>query len=416
MHENPQDLRRRTELRRMRGIATGLLGLMLVVFVAARWAAGAHGLGWLAHVEAFAEAAMVGAIADWFAVTAIFRHPLGLPIPHTAVLPRNKERLGGTIGAFVATEFLTEDAICHKLRSIDVAGHAADWLADGRNAGLVAERLAAGIPPVLDALGDTHVRAFVREGTVQALRGLDLAPILGRVLGVLVANRRHQMLFDRLIELAGDFLHANHDVIRTKIGERSRWWMPKFVDEQLFRKLVDGVEDTLTDLRDPYHPWRDQFNLAVADYVRRLSSGQAHRERGEQIKEEILSNPLLLDYVEQVWADVKERLRADAVRDDGVLRRAIAQALAVLGERLKRDPEMRRIVNDWVEGVALNQLVPHRDKIGAFFTGVVQRWDTRTVVAKMELLVGKDLQYVRINGTLVGGTVGLLIHLVSQMV
>ncbi len=397
----------------MRGIATGLLVLMLAVFVAAHWARSALALDWRAYVEAFAEAAMVGAIADWFAVTAIFRHPLGLPIPHTAVLPRNKDRLANSIGAFVASEFLTEETICHKLRSVDVAGHMAAWLADRRNAELVAERLAAGVPPVLDALGDEHVRGFVRDGTVKALRALDVAPILGRVLGVLVANRRHQVLFDRLIEMAGDFLHANHDLIRERISARSKWWMPKFVDEQMFRKIVDGVEDTLIELRDPRHSWRDQFSAAIEDYVKRLSSGQAHRERGEQIKEEILSNPVLLGYLEQVWTDVKERLRADAVRDDGVLRRAIAQTLTVLGQRLKGDPEMRAIVNDWIERAAIDQLAPHRDKIGAFFTGVVQRWDTRTVVTKMELLVGKDLQYIRINGTLVGGTVGLVIHAVS---
>lgn len=410
MIESQQDITRRQQLRRMRGIATGLLVLMLVVFVFARWGGHAYGLMWLSYVEAFAEAAMVGAIADWFAVTALFRHPLGLPIPHTAVIPRNKERLGNSIGAFVASEFLTAEQIGQRLRSVDVAGRAADWLAYRPNTELIAERLAAGVPPVLDALGDEHVKAFVRDGTVRALRRIDVAPLLGRVLGVLVANRRHQLLFDRLIEMAGDFLRANHDQIRAKISTHSAWWMPRFVDEKLFRRIVDGIEDSLIDLRDPQHSWRDQFSLAVEDYVMRLSTGQAHRARGEQIKEEILSNPVVLAYLESVWTDVKHRLREDAVSNDGKMRQAIAQALTALGERLRHDPEMRAIVNTWVERIAVTELVPHRDKIGAFFTGVVQRWDTRTVVGKMELLVGKDLQYVRINGTLVGGTVGLAIH------
>lgn len=416
MKESEHDRRRRRELRRMRGIATGLLAAMAAVYVATRWAEGRYALAWLGYAQSFAEAAMVGAIADWFAVTALFRHPFGLPIPHTAIIPRNKDRLGESLGRFVASEFLTAEAIGDKLRSIDIAGHVAAWLAVPDNARLVAGRLAGGVPPVLDALGDEHVKAFARDGVVQALRSVDFAPVMGRVLAVLVANRRHQMLFDRLIELAGDFLYANHDTIRHKIADRSKWWMPKFVDEKLFRKIVDGIEDTLFELRDPNHSWREQFNAAVEDYVWRLSAGQVHRERGEAIKREVLSNPVVLQYFDSVWGDVKQRLRDDAADPDGSVRQAIERVLVALGHQLGGDAAMRAIVNDWIERVAVTELVPHRDKIGGFFSGVVQRWETATVVEKMELLVGKDLQYVRINGTLVGGTVGLLIHALGTAV
>lgn len=416
MRDSAHDLIRRDELRRMRRLAGGLLLLMLALWVACRWLLTRYGFAWVGYVEAFAEAAMVGAIADWFAVTALFRHPFGLPIPHTAIIARNKDRLGGSVGRFIATEFLTEETVCHKLRSMDVAGHLGDWLSVPDNARLIAERAAVAVPAVLDAMGDDNVRGFVRDGVVRSLRALDVAPMVGRMLGVLVANRRHQALFDRVVDLAGDFLRANHEVIRQRVADQSKWWMPKFVDEKLFQKIVNGIEDTLFELRDPGHPWRDQFAAAVEDYVRRLSSGQTHHERTAAIKEEILGNPVFARYLESVWGDVKLRLREDADHPDGSLRGGIERALLAVGARLRADPAMRATVNAWVERFAIGQLVPHRDKIGAFFAGVVHRWDIGTLVSKTELLVGKDLQYIRINGTLVGGTVGVLIHAVAMAV
>lgn len=400
----------------MRRLATGLLCLMIAVFCASRYALAQGGPQWLGFVEAFAEAAMVGAIADWFAVTALFRHPFGLPIPHTAVIPQNKERLGNALGRFIANNFLTAETLSHKLETVDAARHLADWLVQPGHAAMVAERMTGAVPAVFDALGDEHIRPLVRQGFVNSLRAVDLAPLAGKLLGVLVANRRHQALFDELIELAGDFLRANHDTIRAKITARSKWWWPRFVDDKLFHRIVDGIEDTLMDLRNPQHAWRDQFNAAVEDYVRRLSTGETHRARGEALKEEILANPVVLRYVDQVWSDVRQRIRDDAHDPDGGLRGALETALLAVGRRMAEEPEMRATVNHWVESLLVHQLVPQRDRIGQFFAGVVHRWDTGTVVDKLELLVGRDLQYVRINGTVVGGLVGLIIHTVTVVV
>lgn len=399
----------------MRGLATGLLVLMVAVYAGSRYALAQGAPAWLGFVEAFAEAAMVGAIADWFAVTALFRHPFGLPVPHTAIIPRNKEKLGNVLGRFIANNFLTPEALSHKLQSVDVARHLADWLSQPGHARLVADRVAGSVPAVFDALGDEHVRPMIRQGFVRALRSVDVAPVAGKVLGVLVANRRHQELFDQVIELAADFLRDNHDAIRARIAARSKWWWPRFVDEKLYHKIVDGIEETLMDLRDPRHSWRGQFNEAVERYVARLSSGEDTRERAEAIKEEVLSNPAVLRYVDSVWTDVRERIRADARDPDGALKNALETALVAVGERLAHDQDMRATVNQWVESLAIRQLVPQRDKLGAFFAGVVHRWDTDTAVTKLELLVGRDLQYVRINGTVVGGLVGLTIHTLGTL-
>lgn len=387
----------------------------MLVYVASRWAQAHGGPAWLGFVRAFTEAAMVGAIADWFAVTALFRHPFGLPIPHTAIIPRNKDKLGSVLGQFIAKNFLTTDALSDKLRSIDVAGHMAQWLAVPGHARQISIRIGGGVPAVFDALGDEHIRPLIRQGFVQSLRAIDLAPVAGKLLGVLVANRRHQALFDELLELAANFLHTNHRTIRAKLSARSKWWWPRFLDEQLYHKIIDGIEETLMDLRDPRHQWRDQFNAAITTYVERLSSGETHRERAEAIKEELLSNPVVLRYVDSVWSDVREHIRADASDPQGTLSSALERTLRALGERLTNDTEMRATVNQWVESLAVHQLVPQRDKIGAFFAGVVQHWDSDTVVAKLELLVGSDLQFVRINGTVVGGLVGLAIHTLGML-
>lgn len=398
----------------MRGFATGLLVLMFVVYVFARWAEVRYPP--LSYLRAFAEAGMVGAVADWFAVTALFRHPFGLPIPHTAIVPRNKVRIGTSLGGFIANNFLVGEAVIQKLRSVDIARHAADWLAEPVNGRLVADRLGAGVPRILAALEEAHVREFLRDAAVRGLKAIDPSPVAGRVVAVLVANRHHQVLFDHALDAAGRFLLANEDVIRQKVAEHTAWWVPKWLDEQLFRRIMAGVDSTLHELRDPAHPWRDEFNATVDAIVESLKTSPDYRQKGEAIRDELLSNPRVVQYLDDVWGEVRGRLEADLALSDGVTRRAVAQAIVAVGRHLQADREMQAIVNRWIERWVIEHVVPRRDAIGRFIAGVVDRWDAKTMVAKLELQVGKDLQYIRINGTLVGGMVGLVIHAVSQAV
>ncbi len=399
---------RRRELRRMRTLATGLLVLMLVVFLAARIHQPAW--PWLSFVEAFAEAGMVGALADWFAVTALFRHPLRIPIPHTAIIPRNKDRLGRSLGRFIAGNFLAEDVVLHKLRGLDVARRAADWLAEDANARFLADRLAASMPGVIDAVNDEHVRGFAGETVLRSLRAVDPGPAGARVLSVLVAQRHHQALFDRMIVAAGRFLHDNSDAIRAKVAEKTAWWVPRWLDERLFQRIVAGVEETLLELKAPDHPWRERFDASVHDLLRRLADDPAYRERAQALRDEILDSPQVRDYVASVIAESAERMRRDLTAPESATRETLRAALRALGRRLRDDPAMLAAVNMWVERAFRRFVVPRRHAIGAFIAGVVERWDTPTLVDKLEVQVGKDLQYIRINGTLVGGLVGLTIH------
>ncbi|MDA8233139.1 MAG: DUF445 domain-containing protein [Magnetospirillum sp.] len=405
---NERTRQRLMELGRMRALATGLLVAMLAVFVAttmlmARWPG-------LAFVRAFAEAGMVGACADWFAVVALFRHPFGVPIPHTAIIPKNKERIGDSLGSFICNNFLAPEVVAHRIDSMEAATKVADWLCDRANAAFLAKRLAGVLPPMLAALEEDDVRYFVRGVMRRGVESVAVSPLAARVLSVLVAHGHHQALFDQGIAAAEDFLIRNEGVIRAKVSTRSWKWLPKWVDEKLADKVMNGLLETVHELRAPDHAWRGEFQSAVEEFIRRLATDEALRARGEAIKAEVLANPLLEDYLDSLWAEIKARLVRDINDDGGVLRRGLEEALLALGGRLREDARMQSILNRWVRRGVDRYIIPNRGEIGAFIAGVVARWDSRTLVSKLEVQVGKDLQYIRINGTLVGGVVGVIIY------
>ena len=404
---------RAAQFRRMKRIATGLLAFMFALFVAAtmlepRWPP-------LAYVRAFAEAAMVGAIADWFAVVALFRRPFGLPIPHTAIIPRNKNRIGESLGAFICNNFLAPELVAAKLDSLDAAGRLAGWLSNPSTAELLARRAAHFMPALLDALEEDAVRTFARTTMTRGLASVQAAPLAARVLSVLVAHGHHQALFDRALDLTAGFLLRNEENIRARVADHSWRWLPRWMDRKLADKVMDGGLDTLAELRDPAHPWRDEFQAAVLEFIERLVHDPHLFAQGEAIKAEMLNNPLVQDYLDSVWDETKARLRADLSAEEGVLRQGMERAFAALGARLAEDSRMRAVVNRWLRRAVERTIVPQRAEIGEFIAGVVHRWDTRTLVDKLELQVGRDLQYIRINGALVGGLVGLAIHALSRL-
>jgi len=404
--------RRFSELLFMRRLATGLLVLMLAVFVATTLLEARY--PWLAYVRAFAEAGMVGACADWFAVVALFRHPLGIPIPHTAIIPRNKARIGDSLGSFICSNFLAPEVVEQRLASLDMAGRVARWLSDPANAAFVARRSAGLLPPMLEALEEEHVREFLHGVLSRGVETVEASPLAARVLSVLVAHGHHLAVFDRLIAGAEDFLERNEPVIQEKVAQGAWRWMPRWVDQMVADKVMGGLQKTLHELRDPEHPWRAEFQRGVDDFVFRLATDPEMRARGEAIKAEVLANPVVEDYLDSLWTEIKRRLVADIAADEGILRRGLERALLALGLRLEEDEHMQAILNRWVRKAAERYIVPNRGEIGAFIAGVVARWDSRTLVAKLELQVGKDLQYIRINGTLVGGLVGLVIYALAR--
>ncbi len=396
----------------MRLYATGLLVAMIALLIAARLAQMRFPAlaPWLGFVRAFAEAATVGACADWFAVTALFRRPLGLPIPHTAILPRNKDRIGVGLGAFIETNFLSPELVEQKLRSLAIARRAAAWLAERANAEFLAGRIAAAIPASLRTIDDAQVGAFVEVVLLDQIRGIQAAPLAGRALSVLIANDHHQAVFDALLDGAARFIDANRDFVREHVARRTAWWVPKFLDEKIYNALMAGLQSSLLDMREPANDWRRQFEAALAGLADQLQTAPDYIARGERLKDDFIASPLMRSYLAAVWIETKRRVLADLAAPRSLTKTWIAGLLVTIGQRVLADPVQQRVVQGWIVRFALTHIVPHRRELGDFIAGVVKRWDTTTFVAKLEAQVGPDLQYIRITGALVGGLVGLAIY------
>ncbi|WP_019141446.1 DUF445 domain-containing protein [Noviherbaspirillum massiliense] len=395
----------------MRRLATGLLVLMAVVFVAARllqpkWS-------YLSFVSAFAEAAMVGALADWFAVTALFRAPLGLPIPHTAIIPRNKERIGESLANFLENNFITQEIIRDELRTIDFAGAAAQWLARSENSAAVARQIMKGVPALLRVVEDEDIQHFIQGRISSALEGVKFAPICAEVLTIMAARNHHQELFSQLIEMAAGTLDHNKSYIRWRIHEASPRWLPKTIDDKLYQRLLDALESTLAEMRDEDSEWRLRFEHATNAFIEKLRTSPEYEAKIDSLVREVLAHPMFRDYVMHVWLEIKERLVADAASKDSRMRARLEQAFRNVGADLLRDAKVQSKINQGIRLLATEVIVERRKMIADLVARVIRKWDAETVSRKLELHVGKDLQYIRINGTLVGGLVGLGLHVIS---
>ena len=395
----------------MRRLATGLLVLMAVVFVAARLLQ--PRAPWLAYVAAFAEAAMVGALADWFAVTALFRAPLGLPIPHTAIIPRNKDRIGASVANFLEHNFLTRDVIAAELEAIDFAGVAANWLATPQNSRVVASQMVGLIPAALRMIEDDEVGRFLQSRAAGMLSTIRFGPFAADIIAILVAEKHHAQLFDHLIRMAATALENHKPLIRQKIHERSPRWMPKAVDERFFNSLLLGLEEFLVQMGESDSDWRLRFQAALDELVQRLRTDPEFEAKIGTFIAGTVQHPLFKAYSEEVWRDIKQRVLHDVASTDSHAVARLAQGLQTFGTALADDQAVRTRLNGWLSGFATDVVVARRVLIADLVRRVIQTWDAKTVSRKFELYVGRDLQYIRINGTIVGGLVGLLLHVVS---
>ena len=396
----------------MRFLATGLLVLMAAIFVATSLARVPW--SWIPYLRAFAEAGMIGACADWFAVVALFRHPFGLPIPHTAIVPRNKERIGDAIGRFISNNFLSPAVLAAKIREIDTAGWLSAWLSNPANPNRIARQVATSLPAILQALPRDELNAFVAGAVRRGIEMVPAAPLASRVLSVLWAQGEMQGLIDRGIDFAATALTNNRNLIKTQVTQKTSRFIPKWVDGIVADKIVSGVAQLLEEMRNPAHPWRTELGTAVEKLIDDLAVDPQMHVRGEELKSEILQNPFLLQQMGKLWTAVEARLDEESGSASDPLADSLARALTALGRRLAEDETIRDTVNRWLGVTALRVIAPRRGEIGAFVTQVVERWDTETLVNRLEVQVGRDLQYIRINGTLVGGLVGLLIFTATR--
>ena len=403
-------------LTRMRRLATAMLVVMALLFLASRALEARHP-AW-GFVQAFAEAAMVGGLADWFAVTALFRHPLGLPIPHTAIIPRNKDRIGDTLALFLRDNFLTAHVVARRMRRLDVAAIVGRWLANpGGGEGRLrhgAARLAASM---IQSFDQERLGGMVKGAIANRLRQTELAPLLGQAIQAAIAEDRHVPLIDGMIRFVARAVDANEQVIRTMVHERAgsvmRW---TGLDETLANKILDGLRKLADDIaEDPQHPLRAKAEEGLAKLAVDLQFDPVLQARVEQFKDDMIANPALQRWLDGMW----ERSRAALLRlvrdPDRAMAGGMGDALRQLGETLQRDPRLACTINRFVRRSAVGTVADYGDAIVRLVSDTVRGWDARTITGRLENAVGRDLQYIRINGTLVGGLVGLAIHTVDVL-
>ncbi|MFD1815116.1 DUF445 domain-containing protein [Rhodococcus gannanensis] len=410
------DAVKRRDLRRMKAIATGFLVFATIVFLLARWQESVGAGAWVGYVRAASEAAMVGALADWFAVTALFRHPLGLKIPHTAIIKRKKDQLGSSLGSFVGENFLAPEVVSQKVRAAQVPLRLGTWLADPAHAERVAAETATVLRGFVEVLRDEDVQQIIDNTIVRRIAEPAWGPPIGKVLAELLAENRQLPLLDMLAERAHQWALGSQETIDRIIDRDSPSWSPKFVDlllgERIHRELVDFTWKVRS---DPEHEVRLAANRFLIDFAQDLQHDPATMAKAEKIKSELMGRKEVTGAAEAAWKVAKRMILESADDPNSALRSRTRDTVMRLGERLRDDAELRAKVDGWLDTAVRYVSVNYRGEITGIITETVERWDAEEASRKIELQVGRDLQFIRINGTVVGALAGLVIYTISHL-
>lgn len=403
----------------MRQVAGGLLVAMAALFVASRHLMGLGYGGW-EWPRAFAEAAMVGALADWFAVTALFRHPLGLPIPHTAIIPANKDRLADAMAGFLRVYFLKPQVVLRRLKAVNFAGLVGTFLIDPSRGGQARLRqgTAGLLSDILHSLAGEQLGTMVKTMLRGQLEKLDLAPLLGQLLSAAIQDGRHRPVIEAALRWAGLTLEDNEDLLRKMIHDRAntilRW---TGLDETLANGILDGLYKLLAEcVVNPDHPLRARMEEALRQLAEDLLHDPAMQAKVAGMKDEVLANPAMAAWFDALWLRARQALLHAAENPQGTLSGGFGASLAELGQSLTQDSHLQWMVNRHARRFLAGIATRYGVSIVSLVSDTVKRWDTRTITARMEGAVGRDLQFIRINGTLVGGLVGLLLHGVDRLI
>jgi uncharacterized membrane-anchored protein YjiN (DUF445 family) len=399
----------------MRVVATGLLVLMAALYAAARAMEPRHP-AW-GYLRAFAEAAMVGGMADWFAVTALFRHPLGLPIPHTAIIPRNKDRIGDSLAQFLRANFLTPAVVARRMRRLDVAGALGRFLSDPHGEGRLRAGAARMASDVLEALDQEKLGGMVKGAVAQRMLALDVAAPLGQALAQAIDENRHVPMLDAGVAWLVKTLEANEPLIREMVQKRAGWLLRLAgLDEKLADAILDGLRKLFGEMaEDPAHPVRQRFEQGLADIAERLQRDPALRARVAALKADVIANPAVKQWIDSMWENARTAMLRAARDPSGMLAGRFGETMRQLGETITGDPQLKATINGFARRAVAGAVAAYGDGIVRLVSDTVRGWRADTVTDRLEAAVGRDLQYIRVNGTLVGGLVGLVIHLVDQL-
>ncbi|MFV2119270.1 DUF445 domain-containing protein [Streptomyces sp. Act-28] len=410
-----EDAEKHRGVRRMKAAATSLLLLVAVVYALATWAEASGVTGWPGYVAAAAEAGMVGALADWFAVTALFRRPMGLPIPHTAIIPTKKDQLGESLGTFVGENFLSADVVRARLHALDVAARLGAWLAEPAHADRVTAELSTALRGALTVLRDADVQAVVGEAITRRAEAAEVAPGIGKTLGRVVADGAHHRAVDLVCARAHDWLVTHGDSVMDAVQGGAPGWTPRFVDRKVGERVYKELLRFVTEMRDmPGHPARSAIDRFLGDFATDLQADTETRARVERLKSDLVARPEVQDIIASAWGSVRAMIMSAAEDERSELRLRARASLLSLGARLTADARLQRKVEGWLEDAAAYVVTTYRGEITSLITDTVASWDADQTSRKIEAHIGRDLQFIRINGTVVGALAGLLIHTVSH--
>ncbi|MFD7863282.1 DUF445 domain-containing protein [Streptomyces sp. NPDC059783] len=409
------DEEKRRGVRRMKTTATGLLLLVALVYALATWAGNAGVGGWPGFVAAAAEAGMVGALADWFAVTALFKRPLGLPIPHTAIIPTKKDQLGASLGSFVGENFLSGTVVRDRIHALAVGGRVGAWLAEPAHADRVTAELATALRGALTVLRDSDVQAVVGEAITRRANAAEVGPGLGKMLEKVVADGGHRKVVDLVCARAHDWLVLHGDSVMDAVQGGAPGWTPRFVDRRVGERVYKELLRFVTEMRDmPGHPARGSIDTFLRDFAADLQGDTETRARVERLKSEILGRGEVQDVIASAWSSVRQMMIAAAEDERSELRLRARASLMALGSRLATDGRLQAKLEGWLEDAAVYVVTTYRTEITSLISDTVAGWDADQTSKKIEAHIGRDLQFIRINGTVVGALAGLLIYSVSR--
>ncbi len=411
----PEELAKLAELKRVKLTATLVLFACFLVMVGAMWLE--HQYPALAFIAAFAEAATIGGIADWYAVVALFKRPLNLPIPHTAIIPNNQERIGDNLGRFIEKNFLAPEPVSQKLKEVDFAYEIAKWLSDERKARGLAHFLRSIIPQLLESVDQKGLVKFAANSVTKQLKQVDLSPIVNEVLDSLTRDDRHQKLMDEVILALHRFLNDEEalKVIQSKVKEELPTVLNLFrADALVVNRIIKAAASLLDEIKDnPEHELREEFEQFLKDYAKRLKRSKRFAARIDTFKKQILARPELMSIAQQMWTSIRTFIEQDVQSKDSILVENLAEMFIDVGRNLKAEKELKQDINDGMILLLSNFVANQKTNISMFISEQVKSWDFRQLITLIEANIGKDLQYIRFNGMIIGGFVGLALYIVQ---
>jgi len=409
------DEAKRKQLRKYKAFATGLFLLMAATFIATTLLQKNVDSHWVGYVRAFSEAAMVGALADWFAVTALFRHPLGLPIPHTNLIENSKERLGDNLGSFVVSNFLSPQNIRPYMMKLKISGFVGEWLSKEKNQEILIKNISDIVLDILNKLDDTAVSQFISKKVQEMTDDIKLNKIVGNGIGYIIEKNDHQRMVTNLSAQIKNYILENDELIKERVKKGSYTFIPSFVDNKIADKIATGLSDFFREIEeDPQHEIRQLVTQKILEFSVDLKEDPKWDEEFKNIKNDLLQGDKLNEYSNDIWISIKNTLKNELQEEESSLKNYLSKNLSEFSENLKTDESLQNKIDDWIRVTAYKYILRNTHQFGNLISSTVGNWQGKELSEKLELEVGKDLQFIRVNGTLVGGLVGLIIYTVAH--